>query len=189
MSTVDRDLAIGIQGIQYKSFQLWRQNFCDVILRIKYWSPSCADLRINSIFDILWWSVITPCSDNLHLEIKHLSSNLKVPPIGYRDKSFFVKDTPHKSYNFRSFSNQSITLFIWTNLRSQTLTLPCLEVPVTRQFTPSVHRLYTKHTIIYSFIHSFIHSSFHPFSRQFTPSVHSLFILSSSVSFLLSAVH
>ena len=24
--------------------------------------------------------MVTPCSDNLHLEIKHLSSNLKVPP-------------------------------------------------------------------------------------------------------------
>ena len=73
----------------------WSGNFYDVNLRIKHWSPSSADLRINLIlFDIPCW---------LHEEIRKIKrcfSHYKVSTldIGIKCCKYFLNSTQFLSF-------------------------------------------------------------------------------------------
>jgi len=76
--------------IKYLSISFsWGWNCRIVDIKIKPWSPSYADLRINLI------PIIT-LRDNFNQEIKHTSSKFKSAHIRYRDQAFKIINNHRK---------------------------------------------------------------------------------------------
>ena len=88
-----------IEGFIYL---IWSRNFWIGNLRIKYWSPSYADQRINKI-PLRYPVVFRPCRDNFKWGIKHVSSNSKVPTLNIEIKRSKIYDTPHNISDYLQY--------------------------------------------------------------------------------------